>query len=148
MPHGVFLDTNVYVLWAEGRFLAFRRELARRRTPVFVAPVVITEAIEDYWVHPNDVLSINRRVLKLIFQHSSRILPPRRNLGAASARAATERALQSESEAQSVAQMAALLHQIGTHFRDRGHDGRHGFDKATFKQNVDAYRDSYEGDAQ
>ncbi len=46
-PEGVFLDTNVYIDWADGNWPQLRKVL--HDTDVYLCPSVVLEALDDYW---------------------------------------------------------------------------------------------------
>jgi hypothetical protein len=144
MPHGVYLDTNIYLNWAAGRLQWLKLELLRDRTTIFLAPTVLVEAIEDYWFNPDHVLPISRRALKLMHRHGAqRILPPEET---ALLHTLGFRRPQRYSPNLKPGQLRRWLRfAIGLppFHRKKASDGALRFDKGSFKTQVDAYRDSY-----
>jgi hypothetical protein len=141
--NGVYLDTNVYIDWADGARLDFLRRLRRSRVPVYLSPSTLFEALEDYWEQGSAAgITRRRRVLKLIRAHGAqRILP---------------------SQGTSIMRLAGLSYSTPLNVRPgalrkyldfalalpmihhrRAHDGRVRFDRDTLLSDISAARDRY-----
>jgi hypothetical protein len=140
---GLYLDTNVYIDWADGQQMCLLRRLRRAGSPVFLSPTTLFELLEDYWEAKTD-REINRlrRALKFVAAHGAQRILPTQGL-------TLLRALGLPAKPQRNVRPAALERYLrfaiglSNSQQDRGHDGRVRFDKQAMLQQLADAREVY-----
>jgi hypothetical protein len=72
----VFLDTNVYIDWADSDALPLKGLLRAEGIEPFLSPSVVLEALEDYWESSEKRFDRAKVVLQYVLADMGRLLPP------------------------------------------------------------------------
>ena len=146
LPPGaaVYIDTNVYRHWADGKLLGGLRTLRRRRHPIFLSPTVIIEGMEDFWFHDLSAAAVARRALRLMLEQGGRrILPPAEAVVRMALSTTPTRRYNVNLRAGHQRRWLRFAARLPLFCRNTGRYRSRGFDIAGFERQINDFRDGY-----
>lgn len=146
LPTGaaVYIDTNVYRCWADGKLLGVLRTLRRGRYPIFLSPTVIIEGMEDFWFHDLSAAAAARRALRLMLAHGGRrILPPAEAVVRMALSTTPARRYNVNLRAEHQRRWLRFAAHLPLYCRKTGRYRGHGFDILGFERQINDFREGY-----